>query len=71
MLRDFGAITVARANSPCFLAYGNENGGAIPAAAGALFIHEGIAPFSGASTLPEVRPSVTLNAMVPRCVHPH
>ncbi len=55
MLRDFGTITAARANSPCFLAYINENGDAVPAAAGALSIYKGVALFSGAATLPEFR----------------
>ena len=55
MLRDFGAITAARANNPCFLAYVSENGDAIPAAAAALTIHQGVALFSGAATLPEFR----------------
>jgi GNAT superfamily N-acetyltransferase len=52
-LRDFGAITANRVNSPCFLAYSDESGDAEPAAAGALSIHEGIALFIGAATLPE------------------
>lgn len=55
MLRDFGAITAARANSPCFLAYIAEDDNVIPAAAGALSIHKGVALFAGATTLPEFR----------------
>jgi GNAT superfamily N-acetyltransferase len=55
MLRDFGAITANRASNPCFLAYSNENGDAKPAAAGALSIHQGVALFIGAATLPEFR----------------
>ena len=54
-LRVFGAITAARTDSPCFLAYINETGKAVPAAAGALSIYNGVALFSGAATLPEFR----------------
>jgi len=54
-LRDFGAITAARANTHCFLAYANESGDSEPAAAGALSIHQGVALFIGAATLPEFR----------------
>jgi GNAT superfamily N-acetyltransferase len=55
MLRDFGAITANRENNPCFLAYATENGENEPAAAGALSIHQGVALFIGAATLPEFR----------------
>ena len=55
MLQHFGAIASARANSPAFLAYMNEDGGAVPAAAGALCIHNDVALFSGTATLPEFR----------------
>ena len=55
MLRDFAEISANRANSPCFLAYTDENGDAVPAAAGALSIHKGVALFSGAATVPEFR----------------
>jgi GNAT superfamily N-acetyltransferase len=46
-----GAIACARAQTPCFLA---EHDGQ-PGAAGALFIHEGVALFAGAATVPEMR----------------
>lgn len=46
-----GAISSARENSPCFLA---EIDGE-PAAAGMLFIHDGVALFAGAATIPEMR----------------
>jgi GNAT superfamily N-acetyltransferase len=46
-----GAISSAREQSPCFLA---ELEGK-PGAAGALWIHEGVALFAGASTVPELR----------------
>ena len=55
MLQDFGVIIAARANSFCFLAYTDENGDAVPAAAGALSINRGVALFSGAATLPQFR----------------
>lgn len=54
-LRDFvlemGEITSAREQSLCFLA---EIDGQ-PGAAGVLFIHEGVALFGGATTVPELR----------------
>ena len=54
-LQDFvdqtGGIAAARPQSPCFLA---ELDGQ-PGAAGALFIHEGVALFAGAATVPEMR----------------
>lgn len=46
-----GAILSARKESPCFLA---EIDGE-PGAAGALCIHEGVALFAGAATVPELR----------------
>ena len=55
MFRDFGAITAARENSPCFLAYINENGNVQPAASGAMTVHNGVALFTGAATLPQFR----------------
>ena len=55
MLRGFGALTAARENSPCFIAYASENGEEVPAASGALSIHNGVALFAGAATLPEFR----------------
>lgn len=50
-LAENGAISAARDQSPCFLA---EIDGQ-PGAAGALCIHEGIALFAGAATIPEMR----------------
>ncbi len=46
-----GAISTGRTQSVCFLA---ELGGE-PAAAGALCLHEGVALFAGAATIPELR----------------
>ena len=46
-----GAISAAREQSPCFLA---ELDGQ-PGAAGALCVHEGVALFAGAATVPEMR----------------
>jgi GNAT superfamily N-acetyltransferase len=46
-----GAIVCVREGSPCFLA---EIDGK-PGAAGALSIHEGVALFGGAATVPEFR----------------
>jgi hypothetical protein len=48
---DMGAVFVNRVNSPCFIA--EIDGQAC--AAGALAIHEGVALFAGASTIPEFR----------------
>ena len=48
---DFGAIMTARAGNVCFLA---ELDGE-PGATGALSIHDGVAVFAGAATLPEFR----------------
>ncbi len=45
------AISSARENSPCFLA---ELDGQ-PGAAGSLWIHDGVALFAGAATVPEMR----------------
>jgi GNAT superfamily N-acetyltransferase len=50
-MRDIGTVLIHRENSPCFLA---EIDGQ-PAAAGALSIHQGVALFAGASTMPEFR----------------
>ncbi len=54
-LKDFlqrmGAISHARRDGPCFLA---ELDGQ-PGAAGSLCLHEGVALFSGAATVPEMR----------------
>jgi GNAT superfamily N-acetyltransferase len=50
-MRDIGALLVHRESSACFMAEidGRE------AAAGALLVHEGVALFAGASTVPEFR----------------
>ena len=50
-VRDMGAVCVAREQSPCFLA---EIDGT-PGAAGALILHQGVALFGGAATVPELR----------------
>jgi len=50
-LRELGDVCVARVNGSCFLA--EING--VPGAAGALIIHEGVALFGGAATVPELR----------------
>jgi len=50
-LLNFGVMLTARKNSPCFLA---ELDG-VPGASGALSIHEGVALFAGAATVPELR----------------
>ena len=50
-IKQFGAIAFARDQSPCFLA---ELDGQ-PGAAGSLSIHDGVALFAGAATVPEMR----------------
>ena len=50
-MKKFGAIAFAREHGPCFLA---ELDGQ-PGAAGALWIRDGSALFSGAATVPEMR----------------
>jgi hypothetical protein len=50
-VRGIGAVCVAREQSPCFLA---EFDG-VPGAAGAFILHEGVALFGGAATVPELR----------------
>jgi GNAT superfamily N-acetyltransferase len=50
-MRQLGELLVAREQSPCFLA---EIDGT-PGAAGALVLHEGVALFGGATTVPELR----------------
>ena len=50
-VREMGAVCVARQQSPCFL--GELDG--VPGAAGALILHEGVALFGGAATVPELR----------------
>jgi GNAT superfamily N-acetyltransferase len=46
-----GAISAAREHTPCFIA---EIDGT-PGATASLFLHEGVALFSGAATVPEMR----------------
>jgi len=50
-LREMGAITAAREGAVCFI--GEID--AVPGAAGALDVHDGIALFAGAATVPEMR----------------
>ena len=50
-IRETGTVCAARERSPCFLA---EIDGR-PGAAGALILHEGVALFGGAATIPEMR----------------
>jgi GNAT superfamily N-acetyltransferase len=50
-LRGTSLVFVAREDSPCFLAAIDG----VPGAAGALIIHEGVALFGGAATVPELR----------------
>lgn len=50
-VRDAGVIIAAREGSPCFL--GEIDG--VAGAAGALILHEGVALFGGAATVPELR----------------
>ncbi len=50
-MRQMGAVCVAREQSPCFLA---EIDGE-PGASGVLSLHEGVALFGGAATVPELR----------------
>jgi len=50
-VRQAGALCVARDQSPCFLAEIDGHAGA----AGALVIHDGVALFGGAATVPEFR----------------
>ena len=50
-VEQMGILSVARKNSPCFLAEIDGN----PGAAGAMCIHKGVALFAGAATVPELR----------------
>jgi GNAT superfamily N-acetyltransferase len=50
-VEQMGVLTVARNDSPCFLAEVDGKAGA----AGALCIHQGVALFAGAATVPELR----------------
>ena len=50
-MRAAGVMLVVREGSPCFLAEIDGTAGA----AGALIVHEGVALFGGAATVPELR----------------
>ena len=50
-IRQFGLVAFARPQNICFLAEHNQRAGA----AGMLFLHEGVALFGGAATIPELR----------------
>jgi hypothetical protein len=50
-LRKFGPVAAASRNTRCFLAFFDGE----PAATGALSLHNGIALFGGAATVPEMR----------------
>lgn len=50
-LRTLGVITAARERSVCFLAEFEDK----PGAAGVLCLHDGIALFGGAATVPDLR----------------
>jgi GNAT superfamily N-acetyltransferase len=50
-IREYGGISTACEDNRCFIA---EIDGQ-PGAAGALWIHEGVALFGGAATIPEMR----------------
>ena len=50
-VQQMGALIVAREHSPCFLAEIDGQAGA----AGVLILHEGVALFGGAATVPELR----------------
>ena len=50
-VRETGVLMVAREGSPCFLAEVDGK----PGAAGALIVHDGVAVFGGAATVPELR----------------
>ena len=57
---EVGAISASRTDNCCFLA---EIDG-VPGAAGALCMHEGVALFCGASTIPEMRRRGLQNALL-------
>lgn len=69
-MRELGTITVEREQTLCFLA---ELDG-VPGAAGVLSVHDGVAHFAGASTVPELRrrglQTALLNAWM-RWAHQH
>lgn len=50
-MKQIGVVCAAREDSPCFLATLDGR----PGAAGALSLHEGVALFGGAATIPELR----------------
>ncbi len=50
-LQDLGVVTVARENSPSFLAFADG----VPGATGVLSLHQSVAVFGGSSTIPELR----------------
>jgi GNAT superfamily N-acetyltransferase len=56
-VKEMGVLCVARENCPCFLGEVTESSEAepIPGAAGILCLHQGVALFGGASTVPELR----------------
>jgi GNAT superfamily N-acetyltransferase len=69
-MRQIGLLLTAREGNFCFLA---EIDGE-PSAAGALSIHEGVALFAGASTVPEKRRRGLQGALLEarmRCAHEH
>jgi GNAT superfamily N-acetyltransferase len=59
-LGEMGAISVAREDSPCFLAKIDR----VPGAAASLFIHERVALFAGAATIPEMRKRGLQSALI-------
>lgn len=59
-LRQLGEVIVTREGSVCFLA---EIDGQ-PGAAGALFLHDGVALLAGAATVPELRRQGLQNALL-------
>lgn len=69
-MRQIGLLLTARKDSVCFLAEVDGE----PAAAAALSIHEGVALFAGASTVPEKRRRGLQSALLAarlRCAHEH
>jgi GNAT superfamily N-acetyltransferase len=64
-VRSAGKLMVAREGSPCFLA---EIDG-VPGAAGALVLHEGVALFGGAATVPEMRRRGLQAALLQKRMH--
>jgi GNAT superfamily N-acetyltransferase len=69
-LMEFGAVTAAREQTVCFLAEADGK----PGAAGVLIMHEGVAVFGGASTIPELRKRGLQSALLEarmRCAFDH